>query len=162
MAVNRNRTFNLNDKRRALLETLLQKEGVEVLRPDRIPKHDPNEPLHLSFAQERLWLINKLAPSSTPYNIATAIRLTGELDKAALAQSLVEVVRRHESLRTTFALDNDGRPVQVIAPPDLAFKMIERDLGTSPDPGALVATLSAISATCLTPRKSERRNGWLV
>jgi amino acid adenylation domain-containing protein len=133
MPVSRNRSFNLNDKRRALLETLLQKEGVEVLRPDRIPKHDPNEPLHLSFAQERLWLINKLAPSSTPYNIATAIRLTGELDKAALAQSLVEVVRRHESLRTTFALDNDGRPVQVIAPPDLLFKMIERDLSNVPE-----------------------------
>jgi amino acid adenylation domain-containing protein len=75
------------------------------------------EHLPLSFAQRRLWFINKLEPGSALYNVSAAVRLTGSLDVESLARSLSEVVRRHESLRTHFAEINDREPVQIIEPP---------------------------------------------
>jgi amino acid adenylation domain-containing protein len=72
-------------------------------------------PLPLSFAQERLWFIDRLEPGSAVYNIPVAWRLGGALDAAALERALGEIVRRHEALRTVFA-EVDGSPVQVIAP----------------------------------------------
>ncbi|HEX2076781.1 MAG TPA: amino acid adenylation domain-containing protein, partial [Longimicrobium sp.] len=71
--------------------------------------------LPLSFAQERLWFIDRLEPGSAVYNIPVAWRLGGALDQAALERALGEIVRRHEALRTVFA-EVDGSPVQVIAP----------------------------------------------
>src|SRR5262249_47365835 len=65
--------------------------------------------LPLSFAQQRLWFIDQLEPGSATYNIPGALRFTGALDVGALAQSLAEIVRRHETLRTTFLVE-DGTP----------------------------------------------------
>jgi non-ribosomal peptide synthetase component F len=85
------------------------------------PELPPIEPaaregrLPLSFAQERIWFIDRLEPGSAVYNLSSALRLTGALDEVALERSLGEIVRRHEALRTTFA-EVDGSPVQVIAP----------------------------------------------
>ena len=67
----------------------------------------------LSFAQQRIWFINKLEPNSPAYNIAIAIRIKGQLNEVALAQSLKEIIRRHKVLRTSFKALN-GEPVQVI------------------------------------------------
>src|SRR6185436_21001077 len=64
----------------------------------------------------RLWLRQQLEPKSAAYNVPLAVRLAGPLDATVLARSLSEVVRRHESLRTTFAAPA-GRPVQIVAPP---------------------------------------------
>ncbi|MCB1035151.1 MAG: AMP-binding protein, partial [Acidobacteria bacterium] len=72
--------------------------------------------LPLSFAQERLWFLDQLEPGSAAYNIPAAFRFAGELDLAILEQVLVEVVRRHEVLRTTYSA-LDGRPFQVVAAP---------------------------------------------
>ncbi|MGH7830927.1 MAG: condensation domain-containing protein, partial [Candidatus Binatia bacterium] len=71
--------------------------------------------LPLSFAQQRLWFFDQLAPSSPAYNRSSFLRLTGRLDTAALERSLNEIVRRHEVLRTTFP-SVDGRPYQLISP----------------------------------------------
>jgi amino acid adenylation domain-containing protein len=71
--------------------------------------------LPLSFAQQRLWFLDQLEPNSAFYNIPEVVRLNGQLDLAALEQSLNEIVRRHEILRTTFVTE-DGQPRQVIAP----------------------------------------------
>ncbi|HEX7181365.1 MAG TPA: non-ribosomal peptide synthase/polyketide synthase, partial [Thermoanaerobaculia bacterium] len=71
--------------------------------------------LALSFAQQRLWFLDQLEPGSPFYNMPAALRLVGELRPAVLAQSLSEVVRRHEVLRTSFPADAEGRPVQVVA-----------------------------------------------
>ncbi|HEX7333073.1 MAG TPA: amino acid adenylation domain-containing protein [Pyrinomonadaceae bacterium] len=69
----------------------------------------------LSYAQERLWFLDQLNPGNTSYNIHKSIRLHGQLDIGALEQTLTEIVRRHESLRTSFPARN-GTPVQVVAP----------------------------------------------
>jgi alpha-ketoglutarate-dependent taurine dioxygenase/acyl carrier protein len=71
--------------------------------------------LPLSFAQQRLWFLHQLEPGSHAYTLPSAVRLTGRLDVDALEQSLDEIMRRHEILRTTFGL-KDGQAVQVIAP----------------------------------------------
>src|SRR5690606_25114095 len=73
-------------------------------RPQRIP---------LSHAQTRIWLLNRLDPDSPGYNIPLTIRLTGELDVAALESAFADVLDRHESLRTVFPADAEG-PHQVI------------------------------------------------
>jgi amino acid adenylation domain-containing protein len=71
--------------------------------------------LPLSFAQQRIWFFNQLDPNNPAYNLLLALRLTGAMNVAALEQNFNEVVRRHEALRTRFALVG-GRPMQVIAP----------------------------------------------
>ena len=71
--------------------------------------------LPLSFAQQRLWFIDQLEPGNSVYNFPAAIHLQGPLNVMALEQSVNEIVRRHEALRTTFTTV-DGRPAQVIAP----------------------------------------------
>jgi amino acid adenylation domain-containing protein/non-ribosomal peptide synthase protein (TIGR01720 family) len=70
--------------------------------------------LPLSFAQERLWFLEQLEPGGAAYVMAGALRLSGALDAAALEWSLGEVVRRHETLRTTFRTV-DGVAAQVVA-----------------------------------------------
>ncbi|MCA1810659.1 MAG: condensation domain-containing protein, partial [Halobacteriales archaeon] len=69
----------------------------------------------LSFAQQRLWFIHQWAPASAAYNLPVVLQLTGALDAAALEGSLAEIVRRHATLRTTYAVSG-GEPVQLVAP----------------------------------------------
>jgi amino acid adenylation domain-containing protein len=69
----------------------------------------------LSFAQERLWFLEQLAPGSPFYNQSLVVRLPTPVDPGLFERTLNEVVRRHETLRTTFEVV-DGRPLQVIAP----------------------------------------------
>ncbi|MGD0207573.1 MAG: amino acid adenylation domain-containing protein [Verrucomicrobiota bacterium] len=84
----------------------------------------------LSFAQQRLWFFDQLEPGLPAYNIPAAVRLKGPLNLAALEQSLNEIVKRHESLRTTFG-KVEGRPTQVIAPA-LTIKLPVVDLRKLP------------------------------
>jgi amino acid adenylation domain-containing protein len=70
----------------------------------------------LSFAQQRLWFLDRLAPESPLYNVPSAYRLAGPLAPAALAAGLCEIVRRHEALRTRF-VEVDGEPRQEIGAP---------------------------------------------
>src|SRR5689334_9607662 len=79
---------------------------------ERAPR---TENLPLSFAQRRLWFLDQLEPGGSAFNIASALRLSGKLNVPALERSVSELVRRHETLRTTF-VTVDGEPVQVIAP----------------------------------------------
>ncbi len=83
---------------------------------DAIPRLRNRDALPLSFAQERLWFLDRLEPGTALYNIPGASLLTGVLDVAALERALGEILRRHEVLRTVFAAVDD-RPVQRILPP---------------------------------------------
>jgi amino acid adenylation domain-containing protein len=85
----------------------------------------------LSFAQQRLWLLDQLEPGNPAYNLSAPLRLRGALDPAVLARCLCEISRRHESMRTTFAV-HDGDPVQVIAPA-AAFPLPMVDLSNLPE-----------------------------
>ncbi|HSK75700.1 MAG TPA: non-ribosomal peptide synthase/polyketide synthase [Thermoanaerobaculia bacterium] len=75
-----------------------------------------DRPLPLSFAQQRLWFLDQLAPGDVSYNVTVPLRLSGGLDAAALDLAFAEVVRRQESLRTVFPSE-EGMPVQRIDPP---------------------------------------------
>jgi amino acid adenylation domain-containing protein len=80
-----------------------------------VPRAGERTRAALSFAQERLWILDRLERPLTAYNLPKAWRLSGPLNVAALERALGEIVRRHDTLRTTFD-DADGSPVQVIAP----------------------------------------------
>ncbi len=82
-----------------------------------IPQAPRDGDLPLSFAQQRLWFLHQLEPGSAGYNMPIAVRFQGPLVPAVLERAAAEIVRRHESLRTTFALSG-GEPVQVVAPPE--------------------------------------------
>lgn len=78
----------------------------EVTRGEHIP---------LSFSQERVWFLHQLNPRNLAYNFQSSLALDGPLDIAALEQALGEILRRHESYRTSFPTV-DGRPVQIVHP----------------------------------------------
>ncbi|RVW00084.1 non-ribosomal peptide synthetase, partial [Rhodococcus xishaensis] len=80
-------------------------------RPDRVP---------LSLAQRRMWFLNRLEPESAAYNIPFAVRLSGGLDVEALRAAVVDVVGRHESLRTRYP-EVDGVGYQVVLPVEEAL-----------------------------------------
>ncbi|HVS00419.1 MAG TPA: amino acid adenylation domain-containing protein, partial [Thermoanaerobaculia bacterium] len=84
----------------------------------------------LSFAQRRLWFLDRLAPGTAVYNVPSAVRFGGPLDERALAAAFNEIVRLHEVLRSTFP-ERDGEPVQVAAP-SLVVPMPVADLSGLP------------------------------
>jgi amino acid adenylation domain-containing protein len=84
--------------------------------PPRIEPVPRGEPLAVSFSQQRLWFLDLLEPASATYNIPMALHLAGVLEIPALGAAIDGIVRRHESLRTTF-LAVDGLPLQVVHPP---------------------------------------------
>ena len=79
----------------------------------------------LSFAQKRLWFLDRLEPGGSAYNIPVALRMWGSLSVAAMAACLLEIAQRHEPLRTTFA-EVEEEAVQVIAPAiDLPLPLVD-------------------------------------
>ena len=94
--------LSAQEKRRLLAHLILQHTG----EPKRFPA---------SFAQQRLWFLDQVAPGNAFYNVDFAFRLTMPLQVDVLEHALNEIVRRHDSLRTTFHMI-DGQPVQVVAP----------------------------------------------
>ncbi|WP_254564921.1 non-ribosomal peptide synthetase [Oscillatoria sp. HE19RPO] len=95
------------------IEQAIQAElGLEI--PAIVPT-SRGETAPLSFAQQRLWFLDRLDPGSPSYNLPRAVRITGELNPTALEQCFTEIVRRHEILRTQFVTVN-RHPVQQIIP----------------------------------------------
>ncbi|HEY6187653.1 MAG TPA: condensation domain-containing protein, partial [Pyrinomonadaceae bacterium] len=136
-------TAGLDADKLELLEYLLEEEGIDAaLQPDSIlhvertealPLSYTEQQLPLSFAQQRLWFLHQFEPASSAYNMAGALRMVGQLDVHALSRSLDEIVRRHESLHTSF-VSIGGKPVQVVAPASHLALAIE-DLSVLPAAG---------------------------
>ncbi|MFL5358250.1 amino acid adenylation domain-containing protein, partial [Archangium sp.] len=97
----------------------------------RIQPVSRTEALPLSFSQQRLWFLDQLEPGSATYNIPAVVRMEGTLDVAALERSFNTLVRRHESLRTTFRAEESG-PIQLIAP-ELTVSLPVMDLTHLPE-----------------------------
>ncbi len=96
--------------------------------------------LPLAPGQRRLWFLQQLDPTSIAYNMPLAIRISGALDVRALQAAVNEVVRRQEALRATFT-DEDGTPVQWIAP-ETEVLMPRVDISADPDPAQTLERLT--------------------
>ena len=119
-------TLELSGKKRAVLEALLREQGIGEAKTERIPRRTESGPAPLSFAQQRIWFLDQLEPENPLYNIHTGVELSGPLNVPVLQRSIAEIIRRHEALRTTFAVIDD-RPVQVINQ-NSGFKLPVHDL----------------------------------
>ena len=130
-------TFALEELSDYQLDQLLQAfgevEGQIVAPLDGIPRQPRNEPLALSFAQQRLWFLDQLAGPSPTYLIPIAMRLHGPLDTLALRRSLATLIERHDFLRSRF-ITVDGEPRLELIAPEHTLVMREHDL--SHEPGA--------------------------
>jgi len=122
----------LSPAQRALLSERLAAAGGRGASGRAIPVREGGGDAPTSFAQQRLWFLDQLEPGNPAYNISTAMRLRGRLDAAALERCFGEIVRRHESLRTTFPAAG-GLPLQRVAPPE-PFVLPLEDLGGCADP----------------------------
>ncbi|APR77528.1 Siderophore biosynthesis non-ribosomal peptide synthetase [Minicystis rosea] len=110
--------------------------GVAVPPIERVSRDGD---LPLSFGQERLWFLAQLEPDNPAYVISSAARLRGPLDVGALSQALTELVRRHETLRTTFAV-RAGRPAQMLhAPRPIDLSIIDLSVALDPLDAARIA-----------------------
>jgi len=122
---------NISEAKRNLLEKYLRGELKQrPTSPRTIAPRTPGEIPLLSFAQERLWFLDQLNPGSAVYNVPLAVRLSCAIDPQALEQSVNEIVRRHETLRTSFAIA-DGRPVPSVSS-QLKVDLQIHDLTSSP------------------------------
>ncbi|WP_433195706.1 amino acid adenylation domain-containing protein [Nocardia sp. CA-107356] len=116
-------------------------------RPERIP---------LSMAQQRMWFLNQLDPSSAVNNIPAAVRLTGALDLAALELAVLDLIERHEALRTVYPQTDDG-PVQLVVPAEQAVPdLTPVAVGAAELPARVIATASAgFDVTTEVPVRAE-------
>ncbi|MFD4404682.1 amino acid adenylation domain-containing protein [Nocardia sp. NPDC058499] len=112
--------------------------GRVALTPQTRPPHIP-----LSYAQQRMWFLNRFEPDSAAYSIPIIIRLTGHLDTDALHHALTDVIDRHEVLRTYYP-HTDGEPAQVVLPADHTTPPLHP---TPIDDTGLPAALAAFVAT---------------
>ncbi|MGZ4164352.1 MAG: amino acid adenylation domain-containing protein, partial [Tumebacillaceae bacterium] len=118
-------TFGVELTMRSLFETStvsalareveLSQGQLHTAQAPAIVPIEQREEMPLSFAQQRLWFLSRYMRDHSAYNVPFLLTLTGEIDVKALVQSLNDLVRRHEVLRTTFA-ETGGEAVQVVAP----------------------------------------------
>ncbi|RKH67424.1 non-ribosomal peptide synthetase [Corallococcus interemptor] len=112
---------------REVLRTLRGRGVVALPPPPPLVPVSRTGPLPLSFAQQRLWLVDQLEPGSAAYNLFMALRVEGALDVRALEQAFASLIARHEALRTVFVAQ-EGQPVQVILP-TVPFTLETVDVG---------------------------------
>ncbi|WP_270171313.1 non-ribosomal peptide synthetase [Paenibacillus sp. SYP-B4298] len=104
----------LSPEQRELLMRKLE-ERKTAARPSPLPRPLDSEGVELSYAQQRLWLLDQLDSGTSHYNIPYAVRLSGALHQAVLQDSLTEIIRRHGTLRTRF-VEREGKARQLVDP----------------------------------------------
>ena len=100
--------------RKSELIALLHQANAQIDRSPQLVRISRDCSLPLSFAQQRLWFLDRLVPNNPFYNIPFSVRLQGKLDYVALKKAFGAIVDRHEALRTNF-VKLDGQPVQIVA-----------------------------------------------
>ena len=118
---------------RKALAVLLKQKGINLYGIAPVFQRDKDEPLLLSYAQQRQWFLWKMDPHSCAYTIPLAIRLRGSLDVPALQRSFDALVARHESLRTVFVEGEDGRVSPQIQPPSALSLTVQALPDASPE-----------------------------
>lgn len=144
-----------------LAELVAQQPGADRVRPiTPVPR---DQPLPLSSDQRRLWVLDELSAGSTEYHTGFGLRLSGELNLAALRSALAALVARHESLRTTFGTI-DGHGVQVVAPHGkIPLRVIDLDAtGGLDETGDLPEALDRLLAEELSAHPFDLRHGPLA
>jgi hypothetical protein len=129
-----------------LLPRQTARPGVTALQ------EEPVRPL--SFAQERMWLLDQIDPGAATYNLFHTVDISGPLAPALLARSLDEVVRRHQTLRTTFAAP--GRAPEPVVAPAARFA---GSAGTSLESWHLFGELGGFAGGSLESQSSPVRRG---
>ncbi|CAL9567112.1 amino acid adenylation domain-containing protein [Streptomyces sp. enrichment culture] len=106
------------DRKERLKQEMLRRLAAQQARKDRdrIARVPRDGELPLSYAQQRLWFLDRLEPGRADYNSGICLELRGDLDAGALRRACAALVVRHESLRTTFH-EKDGQGVQRVRPP---------------------------------------------
>ena len=132
-----------NERRQELLTRLLSVDGTDVPVAREIPRRATDGAAPMSFAQQRLWFLDRLSPGNPFYNVVASIRHRGRFDSGAFERAVNAVVERHEALRTAFCL-TDGEPMQVVSP-RLHIALEQADLSRLPadrrEPEAIRVTL---------------------
>ncbi|MFD9605198.1 amino acid adenylation domain-containing protein, partial [Streptomyces sp. NPDC059970] len=114
------------------------------------------EPMPLSFAQRRLWFLQQFGTPSATYHMPLALRLSGDLDQAALSAALADVVARHETLRTVFPLTADVPHQRVLDAAEVAVPLAVRAVGEAEVPALLrEAAVRAFDLTSELPLRAE-------
>jgi hypothetical protein len=111
------------EEKLALLRRLREEEAASSAATSRPPEGPVRHPV--SFAQRRLWFLDRLDPGSSHNNIFRALRLRGALDEGALSRAVDALVARHGSLRTRFEATGDD-PVQVVETPEAVGRVMTR------------------------------------
>jgi len=104
----------LSSEKQELFERLLAQSGIDASTKTTISRRT-SPAASLSYGQKRMWFLHQFEPDKALYNLPLALRLQGPLDLIALSEALNEIVRRHETLRTTFT-EVAGSPLQIIQP----------------------------------------------
>lgn len=103
----------LSPEKQKLVELLLKEKNINVAQNRIVPQSRQENSFPLSFAQQRMWFLDRLAPGNPMYNNPAAVSIKGRINVAAIEKSLNVMGQRHEVLRTVFNV-RDGQPVQVI------------------------------------------------
>ncbi|HEY1137571.1 MAG TPA: amino acid adenylation domain-containing protein [Xanthomonadaceae bacterium] len=147
------RLSGLSAEKRALLMQRLARRSGATTQQD-IGRRQRPERLPLSSAQQRLWILDRLDPGNSVYNVTALTRLTGHLDVEAMERTLSEIVRRHESLRTVFVQDEEG-PMQRVLPPS-PMALIRHDLTGLPADAREEAAHAVAKADATAPFDLQR------
>ncbi len=134
------REAELSPAKRALLQQRLARRRTASQSSDAGPvRREGDGAFVLSSAQQRLWLLDRLHPGLTAYNVPRVLSIRGPLDMAALGTALTGIVERHDVLRSAIAIE-DGEPVQR-AVPTLPVGIEQTDVATEPDPDAAATAI---------------------
>ncbi|MBW4428418.1 MAG: amino acid adenylation domain-containing protein [Nostoc desertorum CM1-VF14] len=129
-----------------------RQNDLVLITPSLKPVPRNTKELPISLTQLEFWILAQLHPGIPIYNIPLAYRLTGLLNVTALVQSLVEIVRRHEALRTTFAIASSGAFAERLGEKPIADKQVVQKIAQQP-----ILQFSAVDLRKLSESKTERK-----